>query len=51
MAAMKSLRNASLLLAALILPGGLLLLAPQAIRAVRRYRDKSSARKPAVPAE
>lgn len=38
---MKSLRQASLLLAALIIPGGLLLLAPQAIRAVRRYREQA----------
>lgn len=47
MGAMKTLRNASLLLAVLIIPGGLLLLAPQAIRAVKRYRDQSSARKQA----
>jgi len=50
MALMKSFRNASLLLAALIIPGGLLLLAPHAIRAVRRYRDKSSGRNQSPPA-
>lgn len=47
MESMKTLRKASLLIAILVIPGGLLLLAPQAIRAVKRYREQSSVRKQA----
>jgi len=35
---MKSLRTAALLLTALVVPGGLLLLAPMAIRAYKGWR-------------
>jgi hypothetical protein len=38
MLAMKSLRTASLVLAALVVPGGIVLLAPMAIRAFRSWR-------------
>jgi len=38
MAFMKSLRTATLLLTALIVPGGLILLAPMAIRAFKGWR-------------
>ena len=38
MTVMKSLRTATLLLTALVVPGGLLLLAPMAIRAYKGWR-------------
>lgn len=41
--AMKSLRKTSLLIAALLLPGGVLLLMPMALRAVGDYRRKRAA--------
>lgn len=37
---MKSLRTASFWIAAVVLPGGVLLLAPIAVRAVKRLRAK-----------
>lgn len=39
---MKALRTASFWIAALVLPGGALLLAPMAVRAVRRVRQRIS---------
>jgi len=38
MAVMKSLRTAALLLTVLVVPGGLLLLAPMAVRAYKGWR-------------
>ena len=35
---MKSLRTASIMLTALVIPGGIVLLAPMAIRAYRSWR-------------
>jgi len=37
---MKSLRAASFWIAAIVLPGGVLLLTPMAIRAARRFRAR-----------